>query len=78
MKEYEFRETKGFCRLCETATNAKAIVIPFRYGGKNAPIILCVECVKHLHNTVEPKPEAKPLYGSIDDWEPTMRFFRED
>jgi hypothetical protein len=52
MKEYEFRVTKGSCRLCETATNEKAVVIPFRYGGKNAPIILCVACVKHLHTKV--------------------------
>lgn len=54
MKEYEFRETKGYCRLCETSTNDKAVVIPFRYAGKNSPIILCVSCVKHLHSTVNP------------------------
>lgn len=53
MKEFEFRETKGFCRLCETATNSKAIVIPFRYGGKNAPIILCVNCVNHLQEAID-------------------------
>lgn len=52
MKEYEYRETRGFCRLCETSTNDKAVVIPFRYAGKSAPIILCVGCIKELHKAI--------------------------
>jgi len=53
MKEYEYRETKGLCRLCETSSNDKSIVIPFRYAGKSAPIILCVDCIKHLHKAIQ-------------------------
>jgi hypothetical protein len=52
MKQYEFRETRGFCRVCENSTTGKAVVIPFRYAGKSAPIILCVECIKHLHENL--------------------------
>lgn len=52
MKEFEYRETKGFCRLCEYSTKGKAIVIPFRSGGKTVQIILCDACVKHLHGVV--------------------------
>lgn len=53
MKEFEYRETKGFCRMCEEATNDRAIVIPFRYGGKNAPIILCQKCIVELSDYVK-------------------------
>lgn len=52
MKEFEVRETKGFCRLCEMSSNEKMIVIPFRYSGKSAPIILCADCVKELYKSV--------------------------
>lgn len=48
MKNFEYRETKGYCRMCEEATNGRAIVIPFRYGGKNAPVILCQGCITFL------------------------------
>ena len=73
MKEYEFRTTKGFCRMCEKSTNGKAIVIPFHYGGKSAPIILCAPCIKELNGVANPTPYVP----SDDDWEPTMRFFRD-
>lgn len=53
MKEYEFREVRGFCRLCEKAPQGKAFVIPFRYAGKSAPIILCPSCVEHLYAEVK-------------------------
>lgn len=53
MKEVEFRETRGFCRLCETVTTDKAMIIPFRYSGKSAPIILCCSCIKELAAKVD-------------------------
>lgn len=53
MKTYEFRETKGYCRLCEKGTVGRAVVVPFRYAGKNTPLILCVSCIKHLAEFVE-------------------------
>ena len=38
--------------------------------------------IAFLENEVKQLKEqtnkAKPLYSSTDDWEPTMRFFRED
>lgn len=75
MKDFEFRTTKGFCRVCEHATTGKAIVIPFRYGGKNAPVILCAACIKHLNGVAN--PEVPTTVVSDDDWEPTIRFFRD-
>lgn len=80
MKQYEFRETRGFCRLCETSTTGKAVVIPFRANGKVASIILCVECINHLHTDVNPIPAPPPLatrMSSYDDYEPVIRFFRD-
>lgn len=74
MKEFEIRKTRAFCRLCESTSEDDMVVIPFRYAGKNAPIILCKGCIKHLNEAVNPAP---PLYSSADDWEPTMRFFRD-
>lgn len=53
MKEVEFRETRGFCRMCETPTTDKAMIIPFRYSGKSAPIILCCSCIKELARKVD-------------------------
>lgn len=76
MKDFELRKTRAFCRLCECTSEDEMIVIPFRYSGKSAPIILCKGCIRHLHDTVFPAP--KTIYGTADDWEPTMRFFRED
>ena len=49
MKEFEIRKTKGYCRLCESNDDKDMVVIPFRYAGKSAPILLCVSCVKHLY-----------------------------
>lgn len=53
MKEFEIRETRGFCRLCEMSSSEKMVVIPFRYAGKNAPIMLCKGCVKILHEAAQ-------------------------
>jgi len=75
MKDFELRKTRAFCRLCECTSADDMVVIPFRYSGKSAPIIMCKGCIRHLHDTVFPAP--KTIYGN-DDWEPTMRFFRED
>lgn len=52
MKQFELRETKGYCRLCETSSTEKMVVIPFRYAGKSAPIMLCKGCVKLLNEAV--------------------------
>lgn len=75
MKEFEFRETRAFCRLCERATTGKAIVIPFRYSGKNAPIVLCTKCVKILNDKANPQIQPS-IYGN-GDWEPVVRHFRD-
>lgn len=53
MKEFEYRETRGGCRVCGHATKGRAIVIPFRYSGKNAPIFLCQKCVHELSDYVK-------------------------
>lgn len=52
MKEFEVRKTKGYCRLCESNDGKEMVVIPFRYAGKSAPILLCKGCVKHLYESV--------------------------
>lgn len=48
MREFEYRETKGFCRLCETNDGEKQIVIPTKLAGKRVQIILCNTCIKFL------------------------------
>lgn len=53
MKEFEYRVTKAFCRLCEYSSGRKMIVIPFYYSGKSAPIVLCADCIQLLNNKVE-------------------------
>jgi hypothetical protein len=52
LKDFELRKTKAFCRLCECTSEDEMVVIPFRYSGKSAPIILCKGCVKHLNEAV--------------------------
>lgn len=52
MKEFEMRKTKGYCRLCQYSSDEEMVVIPFRYAGKSAPILLCKDCVKHLYEAV--------------------------
>lgn len=52
MKEFEIRKTKAYCRLCEFFSDEDMVVIPFRYAGKSAPIILCKGCVKHLNEVL--------------------------
>lgn len=49
MREFEYRETKGFCRLCETNDGEKQIVIPTKLAGKYVQIILCNTCIKFLN-----------------------------
>jgi hypothetical protein len=52
MKEFEVRKTRACCRLCEYTSADDMVVIPFHYSGKSAPIILCKDCIKHLHEVV--------------------------
>lgn len=48
MKQFEYRENKGYCRLCETASNSKDIVFGCKLAGKSVQIILCDDCITHL------------------------------
>lgn len=53
MKEFVYRVTKAFCRLCEHSSDRKMIIIPFYYSGKSAPIVLCADCISLLNDKVE-------------------------
>lgn len=48
MKEFEYRENKGYCRLCETSSNSKDIIFGCRLAGKSVQIIICDECITFL------------------------------
>jgi hypothetical protein len=48
MKQFEYRENRGYCRLCETASYKKDIVFGCKLAGKSVQIILCDECIAHL------------------------------
>lgn len=48
MRKLEYRENKGFCRLCETSSNSKDIVFGCRLAGKSVQIILCDDCITYL------------------------------
>lgn len=48
MKQFEYRENKGYCRLCETSSNSKDIIFGCRLAGKSVQIIICDECITFL------------------------------
>lgn len=48
MKKFEYRVHKGYCRLCETNDNEKAVCWSIRLNGKSTQMILCQSCIKLL------------------------------
>lgn len=53
MKEFEYREHRGYCRLCEEASYTKDIVFGCKLAGKNIQIILCEKCINHLKQFID-------------------------
>lgn len=48
MKEFEYREHKGYCRLCEKNDGEKAVCWSIRLNGKRTQMILCQGCITFL------------------------------
>lgn len=53
MKQFEYRQHKGCCRLCESNDNEKAVCWSIRLNGKHTQMILCQGCIAHLKAYVE-------------------------
>lgn len=56
-REFEFRDAKGFCRLCGYTSHDKMVVIPAKMSGKHLSIILCQECITYLKAHIETDKE---------------------
>lgn len=59
MKNFEYRETKGFCRMCGNFGDVgeKQAVVSFRSGGKPAQAIFCKGCVLFMKAYIEEADE---------------------
>lgn len=57
MKQFEYRVNKGYCRLCETHSGEKDIIIPAKLAGKSVQIILCDRCVTYMGNYIKAEKE---------------------
>lgn len=57
MNQFEYRNNKGFCRLCESASGKKDIVISCRMAGKRLAIILCDDCVTNMKEFIDKEKE---------------------